>query len=239
MDRPGTALELGTVGVLAVHNLLVNHVVPTPLDDVLNVLAATGLTVGARRNGVEWNELGMSRQALPRGIAVGSAAAVVAVAAVTAAASFPATRRFFHDERVAGTHRLDALYHSMVRIPVATAVAEEVLFRGVLDVALSRRRSPVVAGTTASVLFGLWHVLPTLRTVEGNPVRKITRGDGRLTAVAGAVAATSLAGAGFRWLRHTSGSLAAPVMAHAAVNVAAYLIGRSVASRSTPYQSPG
>jgi len=46
--------------------------------------------------------------------------------------------------------------------------------------------------------------------------------------VAGNVAVTALAGAVFGWLRLRSGSVAAPVLAHAALNDAALLAGHIV-----------
>jgi membrane protease YdiL (CAAX protease family) len=47
--------------------------------------------------------------------------------------------------------------------------------------------------------------------------------------VGGAVAFTAVAGLGFVWLRERSGSLVAPVCAHAMVNSSAYLLGWLVA----------
>jgi uncharacterized protein len=224
-------LEVGTVAALGVHNLTVNYLVAAPLDDALNVLGAIGLTIGARRNGLGWGELGMDPRSLRRGSALGVVAGISTATVIMSAASIPSVRRFFHDQRVMVVGPREAFYHAALRIPVATALAEEVLFRGVLDAALTRRRSPLAAGIWSSLLFGLWHVLPTLRTFEGHPIGKLS-GSGRFRAVGGAVLATALAGAGFRWLRRSSGSLAAPVLVHAAVNVSAYLVGRSVVKRS-------
>jgi uncharacterized protein len=228
MDRSGTALEVGTVAALGIHNLAANHLVAAPFDAALNVIAAAALTVGARRNGIGWTELGMSPTSLPRGLALGMAASVPVVAAVRGAASVPSTRRFFHDERVTDVRRLEAFYHAAVRIPVATAVVEEVLFRGVLDAVLSRKRTRPVAGILGSLLFGAWHVLPTIRTSRGNATGRLRGKSVRVGALAGSVLATSLAGGLFLWLRRSSGSLAAPVLTHAAVNVSAYLTGLSV-----------
>jgi membrane protease YdiL (CAAX protease family) len=223
-------LEVGTVAALGTHNLAINYVA-APLDDVLNVLGAIGLTVGARLNGLGWQELGMDPRALRRGATLGVGAGVSTAALIVSAASIPAVRRFFHDQRVMVVGPREAFYHAALRIPLATALTEEVLFRGVLEAALTRRRSPLAAGIWSSLLFGLWHVLPTLRTFQGHPINKLS-GGGRFRAVAGAVLATALAGAGFRRLRRSSGSLVAPVLVHAAVNVSAYLVGRSVVRRS-------
>jgi uncharacterized protein len=228
VDRMGTALELGTIAALGAHNVTVNHVVPPPLDDLVSLAGAVALTAGARRNGFSWGELGMDPDAVPEGILMGTVAAALSVASVAALARHPYTRRFFHDERVLEVGYLGALYQSAVRIPVATALVEEVLFRGVLEATMSRRRSPGVAVAVSSLLFGFWHVLPTLRTFEGNPASvDVTKG-GAWKAVAATVAATSAAGALLLWLRRRSNSIVAPVVTHAALNVSAYLLARSV-----------
>lgn len=225
MDRAGSILEMGTISALAAHNVAI-HRLPAPLDAALNLFAAYGLTAGARSNGFSWDELGMDPHNLGRGMALGTLAVAASVGVVAAAASLPATRPFFHDDRVVEVGRMEALYQTAVRIPLATALVEEVLFRGVLGAVLTRRRSMAAAGWLSSLLFGLWHVLPTLRTIKGNP--KGQEVVGGIDAVSATVVATTIAGWGFWWLRRKSDSIAAPTLAHAAINISAYQFGRSV-----------
>jgi hypothetical protein len=86
------------------------------------------------------------------------------------------------------------------------------------------------AASMTSILFGASHVLPTLRTLPLNPAGARAHGNPKRAAgaVGAAVTATALAGYGLAWLRFRSGSLAAPVVAHAALNATAYLAARSV-----------
>lgn len=153
------------------------------------------------------------------------AAALVVLAAVGTLAVFPATRQAFADQRMAGVDARGTAWQVLVRIPFGTVVLEEVAFRGVLPVLLS----PVAA----SVLFGLWHIVPTIKTLDINGVTT-SRGP----AVAGAVASTAVVGLVLCWLRSATGGLLAPGLAHAAANggavVASYVVLTSAADEVPP-----
>jgi membrane protease YdiL (CAAX protease family) len=79
---------------------------------------------------------------------------------------------------------------------------------------------PWRASLVTSVLFGLWHIAPTLHTMSDNHEFRSAAVSvtGQSLVVLGAIAVTSVAGLIFCWLRLKSGSLIAPVMAHAATN---------------------
>jgi membrane protease YdiL (CAAX protease family) len=221
------------VAVLALHNLAVHRLLPAPADAALNLVTAVGLTGFARRAGCSRSDLGIDPKDAANGLRAGLGAAAVAVGAVTLGAALPATRRFFGDRRVSGVGRAEAAYHMAVRIPLATALAEELQFRGALLALLRRRRSPAAAVLWTSLLFGAWHVLPTIDHYQGNPVSDLTvdLGRGRRLTVLATTLSTATAGGAFAWLRLRSRSVLAPTLAHAAVNVSAYLAGRRTASR--------
>jgi uncharacterized protein len=229
---PTARAELVAAAALATWNAAVNRVVPSPAYVPAN-LAAAGLAVAAaRRSRVPLADLGMGRDRAGRGLRVGLAASVPVVAVVAAGAALPATRRWFLDERATAEGTGQALYHILVRIPLGTAVAEEAIFRGALLGLLLQRGSRARAVAVSSVLFGCWHVLPTLDTLTLNPVGAVVGDDPARTggAVLAAVAATAAAGLGLSWLRLRGDSVLAPMVAHAAVNgsafVAARLVGR-------------
>jgi membrane protease YdiL (CAAX protease family) len=218
------------VAVLAAHNLAVHRLLPAPADQALNFLTALGLTGFARRAGCSRAELGIRATDAGRGLRWGLGGAAVAAALVGGGAALRATRPFFADRRLDGVGAGEAAYHLALRIPLATALAEELLFRGVLLALFRRRyRSPAAVAWT-SVLFGAWHVLPTLDHYPGNPASDLVAdaGRGRGLAVLSTAASTAAAGTGFAWLRLRSGSVLAPTLAHAAVNVSAYLAGLRV-----------
>jgi membrane protease YdiL (CAAX protease family) len=222
--------ELAAAAALAAWNAAINRVVPSPAYVPAN-LAAAGLALAAgRRARVPAADLGLDLGRAGRGLRVGLAAAVPVVAAVAAGAALPATRRWFRDERATtgGTGR--ALYHTLVRIPLGTAVAEETIFRGALLGMLLQRHPTARAAAVSSVLFGCWHVLPTLDTLPLNPLGERVGGDPARTggAVVASVAVTAAAGLGFSWLRLRADSLVAPVVVHAALNSSAFAAARLV-----------
>jgi membrane protease YdiL (CAAX protease family) len=222
------------VAMLALHNLAVHRLLPAPADAAMNLLTAAGLTAYARRAGCSGGDLGIRAADAAAGLRLGLAAAAVAAGGVALAASLPATRPFFQDRRVTAVGRREAAYHLAVRIPLATALAEELAFRGALLALLRQRRSRAVAVAWTSLLFSASHVLPTLRHYDGNPASGLVAdpGRGRRIAVLGTTLSTAGAGCLFAWLRLRSRSLVAPVLAHAATNVSAYLAGRWLAHRA-------
>jgi uncharacterized protein len=225
------AAELAASAVLLAWNAAINRAVPAPAYVPAN-LAVAGLSVlAASRRQVSAADLGLGRDQLARGLLAGLAATVPVAAAVALGATAPATRRFFLDQRGTTGGAGYALYHTLVRIPLGTAVAEETLFRGSLLGLLLQRHSRARAAAVSSVLFGLWHILPTLDTLRLNAAGSAVRDDPVRTAVAVAasVAVTAVAGLGFSWLRFRTDSLAAPTIVHAALNSSAFAAARLVA----------
>jgi uncharacterized protein len=222
------------VAILALHNLAVHRLLPAPTDAALNLLTAAGLTAFARRAGCSHDDLGIRAADAPAGLRLGLAAAGVAAGGVVLGASLPATRPFFHDRRVIAVGRREAAYHAAVRIPLATALAEELAFRGALLGLLEQRHSRTTAVAWTSLLFGVSHALPTLKHYDGNPASGLVADPGGARRIAVLASTLSTAGAGclFAWLRLRSRSLVAPILAHAATNVSAYLAGRWVVSRA-------
>jgi membrane protease YdiL (CAAX protease family) len=151
------------------------------------------------------------------GVAVPVATAIVAAARLSPAGPLVA------DVRTATMSERDVAFEILVRIPLETALAEEVLFRGV-HLALTRHlHSTPWAVTRTSLAFGLWHVLPALESLRRVPAAgHLTASTSRrVLAVATTVGATAAAGAVFAALRLRSGSVLAPVVLHAAVNATA------------------
>ncbi len=219
------------LGVLAAWNVLVNLVVPSPAYIPANLLAGAGLLALAARWGFGLDDIGLERTRARTGVRWGLAAAVVVAVVFSALVAWPWTRRFFEDGTLVDISVAGLLYQVAFRIPIGTALFEELAFRGVLLAVWSAEstRRPAVLGS--SIAFGFWHVIPTLERLDLNPAGGYAvNGFAEVGLVAGAVASTFVAGLIFVWLRARSRSLIAPIVAHAAINSTAFLLGWVIAN---------
>jgi uncharacterized protein len=226
--NPGVAAAEGAISGLALaYNLAVHRALPHATHIPVNLAAAGVFLVLARAAGTSLDDLGLSPGHIPAGLKVGLAASAPIAATVALTASIPTISGFYDDHRVTRTQTRHVLYRALVRTPLGVAVPEETIFRGaVLSLAL-RDHNPVTAVALNALLFGLWHVLPTIDSLEGNAAGTMV-GDHegkRVGATAGVVLATAVAGAALAGLRLCSGSLLAPVIAHTSLNALALLAG--------------
>jgi hypothetical protein len=221
--RADVAAGVATLAYGAVLNRAFPDVVHIPAS---LTAAATWLTA-ARRAGVSVAGLGLAPERMRAGARVGIAVGAPIVAGIGIASRLHATSGYFDDARVRGATPRKAAYEAAVRIPIATALGEELIFRGALLGLFGRKHSTVAAVAASSLLFGVWHVLPTLDGLAMNPP---DGGDHsashKLGVIAGTVAATTAAGVGFSLLRLRSGSVLAPVIVHAAINSSAFIAAR-------------
>ncbi len=226
LPRREAGYGLAVIGILLIWNLAANLIVPEAASVPFTLLAAALLVVVARRAGVSADALGSGVNTAARGVRVGAPATAVVVVAIATLTAVPASREFFADGRFIGVTIPEMLYEALFRIPIGTALAEEIAFRAVLLGMLLRRISPGRAIAASSVLFGLWHILPGIEALESSPAADLAAGWAATVAeVAGQVIITGIAGAGLAWLRLRSTSIAAPVLAHWAINGIAYIAG--------------
>jgi membrane protease YdiL (CAAX protease family) len=191
-------------------------------------LAALALLGFARWRGLTWGQLGLGRDRVRAG-SVWAAGAIAAVAVIyLAGVLLPTTRPTFLDARyhfgIAG-----ALVSALLVIPVGTILLEEVAFRSVLWGMLSRHMPTWRVLVTSSVLFGLWHVLPSLHLASANhgvgeAVSRAGASAGLLV-VLGTVAFTAVGGVVAGELRRRSGSLLTSAGMHWATNGLGVLFG--------------
>ncbi len=210
-------------------NVVVVQILPRAAYLPANLVLALGAVAVARNAGMTTHELGLARAALPHGLHSGIIGSMAVLAVVTLGVLGP-TRPLFADTRVLAPRGRAVAYESLVRIPFGTALAEEVLFRGVLLGLALRRFSPTHAVARSALLFGFWHILPAIASVRAHAAGIVPRTPGGMVLiVAGTVAATSAGGACFAWLRLRTGSIVAPVLIHATLNVAAFWAVRMAA----------
>ncbi len=206
------------VVVLALTNVIAHFT--TPWAGVATVpVAAVGLLVLVRSNGLGWAELGLGRDHWRSGVAYALAAVALVVSVIAVGALLPVTRPMFMNNHYATIS--GALVASMVIIPLQTVIPEELAFRGVLQGALHRAWGFRGVAVTGSLLFGLWHIATSLGLTSSNVGFTRLFGGGVVGMLAGvtlAVIATGAAGFVFSWLRRRSGSLIAPIALHWSLN---------------------
>ena len=208
--------------VLVAYNNLINLWPPFQRLYVrINACAAaavTGLALGPLN--LEPLTVGLMGNTLSEAGA-GAAAGVVLTCPLYLALASPRWVRRIADRRLDDVDVRELLQRIFYRVPLGTALLEELAFRGVLF-GLLLEHGVAEAAVISSAAFGLWHVVPTFETARVNRARS---GSTRFWAVAAGVVVAFGAGLVFVWLRVMTGGLAAPFAMHAAMNSSATLAG--------------
>ena len=194
-----------------------------------NRLSAANVAIGvtftaalagiARASGLRAKDVGLGRSTWMQGWRWGGACVGIALVGYGIALLLPQIRSL-----VAGSPEASwphTLVTVLLVIPLATVIPEELAFRGVLLALLDSRYARNVAAAVSSILFGLWHTLPSL---SGGPANRaadqiVGAGTGGMVLRAlGTIVFTAGAGVLFCALRRRSDSLLAPMLAHWSVN---------------------
>ena len=220
---------VSVLGALAAYNIVQNLMIPERAYVPANLAMTAGLVAFGRRSGISLDDdMGLGRERMRGGLLVGGAVGTAVGAAAFAAGSDRRLATWFLDERARGHRRGEVAYRVAVRFPLGTALFEEIAFRAVLDGLWRRSSGARVARLTTAVAFGAWHLIPTFRfypemgAARGSVPSVEERGEAALW---GAIL-TGASGLGFTALRERTGSVAAPWLAHAAINTVSYLAAR-------------
>ena len=184
------------------------------------ILLAIGLL-----DGNSWTDMGLGFDYLLPGLLWGLGSIALVAAVYVVGSLIKRTRSAFHDERVGALSPTKVAFQALVEVPFGTVLLEEIAFRAVLFAMLARRFGVLWAVVISAVIFGLWHVLPSIGTHEHNPALGSVVGEGRrgnILAVALSVLTTAIAGVVFAGLRLVSGSVLAPMGLHWATNGLGY-----------------
>ncbi len=181
-----------------------------------NLAVAASLLIIARAAGLRTDVLGLSRDRVRRGLMVGLGTAAVIALAFVVALQFSEFDGAFESDDVRADSDFDRWFVPLVRIPLGTALFEEILFRSVLLGAMLVLFGRIRAVLVSSLVFGLWHIVPAWESASGSGL--VVGGS-----IVGTVLVTTLGGIGFALLRLWSGSVVAPILAHSATNSFAYV----------------
>lgn len=227
--RPGPLVAV--LGTLAVSNVMANQVLPDWAYIPWNCSVAAALVVIAvKADGASRDDLGLAARRLPDGLRWGGVASAGLLGVYLVGLALPWTRDLFNDDRAdVGVGAL--LWRTLVAIPLGTVLMEEIAFRGVLPAMFRRRTAHHANGALradiyAALLFGVWHVLPSLDLTDSNQaLGDLLPGPlGAIAVIGAGVVGTAVAGMGLSWMRNRSGSLAAPAMLHISSNSIGYVL---------------
>jgi membrane protease YdiL (CAAX protease family) len=219
-----------TIGLLVAYNIIRTLWIPEPWQLRTNLLMAFVLGGVARWARANATELGLHRDSHAKGALWGGAALLLiflAVAGFAIASELRGTSNGALDDARLQVPFWDLLYEILINTPLGTVVLEEFAFRGLLLALFLRQTSTLWSIVWSSLLFGCWHILPTLTTAAANrAMEQVAATPGGLVlVVAGNVLSTAVAGAVFAWLRLRTGSLLAPALAHLGTNNISFLLG--------------
>jgi membrane protease YdiL (CAAX protease family) len=225
------AVEIAAAAAVLAYGYIIVRVVPAAAYVPVN-LAAAGLAVAlVHARGAGWDDLGLAREKLGRGLRLGLLTVLPIAAVVATGVALTVSRKFFVEARFTDLDTARKLYELLVRIPLGTALSEELIFRGALLGLYLRRHTFLRAALLSSLVFGLWHVVGALAAVQSNAAGEVLASPAaRVGGVLATVVATGAAGMVFCWLRRRSGSVVTPAITHAALNGLS-VVGGLVAAR--------
>ena len=214
------------VGVaLIVLNIVNNRIAPQTHYLLWAFVGSVVLLAIGLLDGSDFTDMGLGFSYLLPGLVW----AGVSIAAVTLlyliGSAFKKTREAFADQRIGALSGGKLLFQSLVEVPLGTVLLEEIAFRAVLFSMLARRFDLTTSIVISAIAFGLWHILPSIGTHEGNPALGSVVGSGRrasILAVVASVVTTTFAGILFTLMRIFSGSVIAPMGFHWATNGLGY-----------------
>lgn len=220
--------EITFVILIAVYSYVITHKMPKRYYSLSNLLVAA-TTVGASLLfGITVSDLGLSTNTIISGILYGLAFSIpIIIAVIFIATRTPFNKHFSHAPKKQFS-RSKFIYEVGFRIPFGTALSEEVIFRGALMALLSQNYSFTVAAILSSLIFGLWHIFPTLHTNKSNDPLINYMDDQRkrsIIAVVAAVVATSILGFVLTIINNQSQSLVSSWIIHSSINGFAVLGG--------------
>jgi membrane protease YdiL (CAAX protease family) len=209
------------IALLTFSNVMSNRILPEWAYVPWNLSMAFVLIGVAYRGGYGPVAIGLGIRHWHRPVGVGlllfgGTALVFALGMI-----IPATRNAFVDTRIGNADVAQMLWVVLVQIPLGTVVLEEVAFRGVLPAlmgsspAIRWRWGPVLG---ASILFGLWHILPSIGIDNANAAVGDTLGHNVVLTTTLAVVAMTIAGITMCALARVGKGIKTTMLLHWATN---------------------
>jgi membrane protease YdiL (CAAX protease family) len=220
-DAPALALALLLSAVVLAYGNIIALVDgatrggPLAYGDLALAAAMCAVLLAA---GLNWRDLGFGRDRCFRNGALGlGGGGALGAAPIAFILIVPAvTGDAITTEGSGDLTTTEVLYRALIAIPIATALPEEIIFRGALFGAWLQARGIAVAVVASSAIFSLWHGVISFNTVvdAGVVSHPALVGLGYAITLAGLF----VGGVIFAWLRIRTGSIIAPICIHWSVN---------------------
>ena len=234
LQRSNRALvEMGLLAlIIGTYNNLTN-LLPSDVHDITYVpvnLAFLGILLAwvLGKSNLSAADLGLRRDNILSSLKWGALIGILIPAPLFILVAFPdLVGRGVDDPRIVGMTLGTLLYRVLIRIPLGTALFEELLFRGILYGRLITLTNFTRTALITSGVFALWHITPTLNVFRDSDAFSSDMLLG--LAFVGALFSTFLGGLMFAFIRYRTDSVAGCVAAHGLINslatVAFYIRG--------------
>lgn len=221
---PWWPLALVLVALIAI-NIVNNRVAPQTHYLLWSFVGSVILLAIGLLDGSNFTDMGLGFDYLLPGLIWAVASITLITLVYFISSIFKKTREAFADQRIGAMSGGRLAFQALVEVPFGTVLFEEIAFRAVLFSMLARRFGVIPAIIISSIIFGLWHILPSIGTHVNNPALGSVVGSGRrgaILAVVASVVTTTFAGILFTVMRIASGSVIAPMGFHWATNGLGY-----------------
>jgi membrane protease YdiL (CAAX protease family) len=212
-----TGFSILLICLILAYGFCLARYVPERLHFMVNCIASLLAIAVGLWHGLSFEAMGLGLHLIPKGIIVALVCSLGISLVAGLISAFISTKRIF-DVVPQITRPGKIAYETAVRIPLSTALSEEILFRGVLLAVLMQSSPTLVSVIICSIVFGIWHVQPS----NWNHT-KIT--------VLPTVVVTAIAGLFFCWLQLLAHSIIAPWLVHWTINASALLTIHFVRTR--------
>lgn len=227
------AQQIVLIILILLYGTVLAKLVPEKYHIYLNIFIASLAVALGISFGLDFTEMGLSLTKILPGIFVAILASIVITAGTLLISAIPILRKYFIGEDLSNASGKLIAFETAIRIPLGTALVEEVLFRGVLLGLMLSLHSTLIAILLSSIIFGLWHIFPTIKSLENNDAAAALVGKNKSKKAGSIIAVilvTTVAGIFFAWLRVISNSILAPWLVHWSIN-ASGVLGISVAKK--------
>ncbi len=220
--------EIIFIVIIAIYSFIITRFVPKKYYSFSNILIAYGALWYGFAIGLSKEQLGLDPTAMIQSLFVGIALSLPVIVTVSFIASHKKLKIYFSSAPSKQYDIRSFCYEILFRIPFGTALSEEIIFRSVLLAILLTNHQSIVAIIVTSILFGLWHIFPTLHTIKNHdPLIAIMEDTRRRSFIAlgTTILATTIAGLIFSALTVITGSFIAAWLLHSAINGSAIIAG--------------